>query len=54
MPTKCEKCGEESYCIFITREHEKLCGDCYDKVRPDRELKESDIWGQAGPDYRCN
>ena len=34
MPTKCDECGEESYCIYITREYKKLCPKCYDEVRP--------------------
>ena len=28
---KCDKCGEETYCIFITINHEKLCSDCWCK-----------------------
>lgn len=43
MPTKCDECGEESYCIFITREYKKLCGKCYDKVRPKVEWTPDDI-----------
>ena len=43
MPTKCEECGEESYSIYITREHKKICGDCYDKVRPEPEFEPDDL-----------
>lgn len=53
MPTKCEECGEESYCIFLTREYKKLCDVCYDKVRPDKELKDNNLMGPSGPDYRA-
>ncbi len=45
MPTKCEneKCGKISYCIYITREHKKLCGECYDKVRPKAKFEPDDL-----------
>ena len=43
MPTKCDECGEESYVIYITREHKKLCDKCYDKVRPKVEWDPDDI-----------
>jgi len=43
MPTKCDKCGEESYCIYITRAHEKLCDECYDKVRPKGKWEPDDL-----------
>jgi len=28
---KCERCGEETYIIFITKEHEKICDKCEEK-----------------------
>jgi hypothetical protein len=43
MPTKCDECGKESYCIYITREYKNLCPECYDKVRPKREFELDDI-----------
>lgn len=43
MPTKCEECGEESYLIYITQEYKKLCGECYDKIRPKREFGLDDL-----------
>lgn len=30
---KCDKCGKKVYCIHITRNYERLCSDCYDKIR---------------------
>ena len=29
---KCDKCGEKTFIIFITRNHEKLCNHCWDKM----------------------
>ncbi len=29
--TRCQRCGELSYVIYITRNHELLCDFCYDK-----------------------
>lgn len=53
MPTKCDECGEESYCIFITDEYKKLCDDCYDEIRPAKERSSGDLLnGSAGPYYR--
>ena len=43
MPTRCDECGEESYAIYITKEHKRLCGDCYDKVRPKKTWEPEDI-----------
>lgn len=34
MPTKCDECGKKHYAIHITKEYKKLCGKCYDEVRP--------------------
>ena len=50
MPTKCEECGEKSYCIYITHDYKKLCGECYDKTQPERKFEADDIphryrWG---------
>jgi hypothetical protein len=28
---KCEKCKEETHCIYITKDYEKLCGACCDR-----------------------
>lgn len=33
----CDKCGNKTYIIFITRNHEKLCDYCYDKIRNKNE-----------------
>jgi len=43
MPTECDKCGEESHAIHITRKYERLCGKCYDKVRPKVEWDPDDL-----------
>jgi len=43
MPTKCDKCGEEHYAIYITREYKKLCGGCYDKIRLPVEFDPDDL-----------
>ncbi len=29
--TKCEECGKNSYVIYLTKEHRKICGFCNDK-----------------------
>lgn len=34
----CERCGADTYCIYITAKYEKVCGDCYDK----KEKKEKE------------
>lgn len=36
---KCDKCGEKTYVIFITRNHRKLCDKCYEKRRKKKEKK---------------
>lgn len=28
---KCERCKKETYCVYINRNYEKLCGTCCDK-----------------------
>ena len=33
----CDKCGKKTYVIFITRNHEKLCDDCYDKQKKEKK-----------------
>ena len=33
---KCDKCGEDSNCIYVTRDNGKLCDECYDKLKGDR------------------
>ena len=43
MPTKCEECEKESYCIYLTPEFKKLCGECYDKTQPERKFEADDI-----------
>jgi len=43
MPTKCDKCGEKHYAIHITRKYERLCGKCYDKVRPKEDWSPEDL-----------
>jgi ribosomal protein L37E len=35
----CDKCGKDTYIIFITKNHEKLCDECYDKERKTRPPK---------------
>jgi hypothetical protein len=32
MVMMCDKCGEETYIIFITTNHEKLCDNCWNKI----------------------
>jgi len=29
-PTICQRCGAQSYAIYLTREHVRLCPKCYD------------------------
>jgi DNA-directed RNA polymerase subunit RPC12/RpoP len=36
---KCDKCGEETYIIFITENHEKLCDNCWSKIIKKSEWK---------------
>jgi len=39
---KCDKCGEKTFVIFITRNHKKLCDKCYDEQkRRENELPSS-------------
>lgn len=33
----CEKCGKQTFVIYINKEHYKLCGDCYDKEQSHKE-----------------
>ncbi len=28
---KCERCGNETYVIYINSKYEKICDECYDK-----------------------
>jgi len=28
---KCDKCSEDTYIIYITTDHGKLCSDCHNK-----------------------
>lgn len=34
----CERCGADTYCIYITKKYERVCADCYDK----KEKKEKE------------
>ncbi len=38
--TKCDGCGEESYCIFIGRDYKKRCPKCRDKHNGRKKKKE--------------
>lgn len=38
---KCEKCGEKTYCIYVTKERAKICGKCHDKLHEDRKNKKA-------------
>jgi len=29
----CDRCGEESHCMYLTIKYEWLCGECKDKER---------------------
>ena len=40
---RCDNCGKKVYSIYITRKYEKLCYDCYSKVRPKERWKLEDI-----------
>jgi len=40
---KCDNCGEKVYVIYITRKYERLCPECYDKVRPKEKWELEDI-----------
>ena len=33
----CDKCGEDTFVIFITKNHEKLCNICWDKINKKSE-----------------
>jgi len=35
----CDKCKEKTCIITITRNHEKLCDDCWNKIRKKSEWK---------------
>lgn len=28
---ECDKCGDQTFVIYIDKDHNKLCGSCYDK-----------------------
>lgn len=43
MPTECDECGKEVYAVHITRKYKKICGDCYDKIRTDKEWEPDDL-----------
>lgn len=34
---KCDKCGEKTHIIFITRNHRKLCDKCYDERKKEKK-----------------
>jgi hypothetical protein len=36
----CDKCGEDTYVIFITSKHEKVCDKCWDEEKKKKELPE--------------
>ena len=29
---ECDKCGEKTFVIFITKDHKKLCDNCWGKL----------------------
>ncbi len=29
---KCEKCGRDTYCIYVTKEGDRVCGKCHDEL----------------------
>lgn len=29
----CERCGKKTYIIFITKNYERICGDCEEEER---------------------
>lgn len=37
MPTKCDRCGEEVYIIYITKEYERICDECRDELKEENE-----------------
>lgn len=39
----CDKCGNDTYIIFITGNHEKWCDECWDKERKDKLPKYPEI-----------
>lgn len=34
----CDKCGEDTYIIFIASNYDKLCDKCWDKEKKKKEL----------------
>ena len=38
----CDKCGEKTYIIFITRNHRKLCDNCKEKERKKNNVHKID------------
>jgi len=34
---ECDKCGEDTFVIFITEKHEKLCDSCWSKIKKKSE-----------------
>ena len=36
---KCEKCKEDTYCIYVTKEGDKVCGKCHDKLHGVKNAK---------------
>ena len=35
--TKCEECGKNTYVIYVTKEHKKICDFCHDKKKKEKE-----------------
>ena len=34
----CDRCGQDTYIIFITSNHDKICDECYEKEKGKKEL----------------
>lgn len=35
--SKCDRCGSKSYIIFINKNHDKFCDNCWDKTKKKSE-----------------
>lgn len=43
--TKCDRCGKESYCIYVLDNFEKICDECYDIERKNINTSEKEcLW----------
>lgn len=39
----CDRCGEDTYIMFITSKHEKICDECWDKEKKRKPPKYPEI-----------